>query len=126
MDTNGSETTLDNGEKMPQTSDGIQEPIAIVGIAFKFPQGAESESSLWEKLMNQECTSTEWPKDRLNIDGFWNPDPKKMNTVRLLKSLVSCLADDLTMCHADSTKKCPLPKGRYTELRCAVFRNSTS
>lgn len=82
MDSNSSEATLGNGDEMPRASDSILEPIAIVGIAFKFPQGAESENSLWDKLMKQECTSTEWPKDRLNINGFWNPDPKKMNTVR--------------------------------------------
>ncbi|PSN66572.1 reducing type I polyketide synthase [Corynespora cassiicola Philippines] len=82
MDSNSSEATLGNGDEMPRANDSILEPIAIVGIAFKFPQGAESENSLWDKLMKQECTSTEWPKDRLNINGFWNPDPKKMNTIR--------------------------------------------
>lgn len=61
--------------------DGLLEPVAIVGLSFKFPQGAVSEDVLWEKLMNRECTSTEFPEDRVNIDAFYNPDHKKLNTV---------------------------------------------
>ena len=59
----------------------ILEPVAIVGLAFRFPQGAVDEDSFWEKLMNKECTSTEFPKDRLNVNAFHNPSPKRMGTV---------------------------------------------
>ncbi|KAF2470885.1 beta-ketoacyl synthase [Lindgomyces ingoldianus] len=67
---------------MERISRASQEPIAIVGLAFQFPQGAIDEESLWEKLMNRECTSTEFPKERLNIEAFHNPDIKSQGTQR--------------------------------------------
>lgn len=57
------------------------EPIAIVGMAVRFPQGAESCDEFWQMLVEKKCASTEFPKDRLNIDAFWNPNPKKSNAV---------------------------------------------
>jgi acyl transferase domain-containing protein len=68
---------------MTQLRRAHQEPIAIVGLGFQFPQGAIDEESLWEKLMNKECTSTEFPKDRLNIHGFHNPNTQRQNTVSM-------------------------------------------
>jgi hypothetical protein len=57
------------------------EPIAIVGMAVRFPQGADSPDDVWKMLVEGRCASTEFPKDRLNIDGFWNSDPEKLNSV---------------------------------------------
>jgi hypothetical protein len=60
----------------------ILEPIAIVGMAFKFPSGAESETAFWNMLESKKCASSEFPHDRMNIDAFYNPDPKKPHAVR--------------------------------------------
>lgn len=46
------------------------EPIAIIGLALKFPQDADTQDGLWDVLMSKTCTMTEWPKDRVNIDAF--------------------------------------------------------
>lgn len=46
------------------------EPIAIVGFAFRFPQGAEDEASFWDMLQDGRNVMTEWPKERGNIDAF--------------------------------------------------------
>ncbi|KAK8102255.1 hypothetical protein PG984_015401 [Apiospora sp. TS-2023a] len=50
------------------------EPIAIVGISFRLPQGAESEDSLWNILETGRNVMTEWPESRANLDAF--PSPK--------------------------------------------------
>ncbi len=57
------------------------EPIAIVGMAFKFPQGAEDPETLWEMLAGKQCAATTFPKDRFDIDAFWHPDTKRQNIV---------------------------------------------
>jgi acyl transferase domain-containing protein len=57
------------------------EPIAIIGLSFKLPQGADDESELWSLLQNGRNVMTEWPKERLNIDGFFDPDGSKANKV---------------------------------------------
>lgn len=58
------------------------EPIAIVGLALKFPQDADSQDGLWDVLMSKKCTMTEWPKDRLNIDAFYSKCGKEDSSVR--------------------------------------------
>ncbi|KAI8966135.1 hypothetical protein F5Y11DRAFT_366391 [Daldinia sp. FL1419] len=49
-----------------------KDDIAIIGLSFKLPQGAEDESSLWDILEQRKNLMTEWPKSRLNIDSFYN------------------------------------------------------
>ena len=60
---------------------GVLEPIAIVGLAFRFPGGATSEDLFWDMLMEKRNVSSEFPPDRLNIDGFYSSNEKKKNTV---------------------------------------------
>jgi acyl transferase domain-containing protein len=57
------------------------EPIAIVGMAFKFPQGAESADAFWNMLAEKRCAATTFPKDRFDIDAFWHSDSKRQNIV---------------------------------------------
>lgn len=64
------------------TASTSPEPIAIIGIAFKFPQGAETSDKFWDLLVERRCAATEFPSDRFNIDAFWHPDYKRQNTVR--------------------------------------------
>ncbi|KAJ6172463.1 fatty acid synthase S-acetyltransferase [Penicillium chermesinum] len=47
-------------------------PIAIVGAAFRLPGNVRSMDSLWELLLSQKDVSTEFPRDRFNIDAFYN------------------------------------------------------
>ncbi|KAI1735289.1 reducing type I polyketide synthase, partial [Xylaria scruposa] len=63
-------------------SHGNREPIAVIGMAFKFPQGAETSDSFWDVLVGRKCAATEYPRDRFNIDAFWHPDLKKPNAIR--------------------------------------------
>lgn len=49
------------------------EPIAICGLAFKFLHDATSVEAFWKMLVEKRTAMTEYPKDRLNIAGFYNP-----------------------------------------------------
>lgn len=56
--------------------------IAVVGLAFKLPQGVEDVSSLWETLEKRKNLMTEWPESRANLKAFYHED--KVNRVRAL------------------------------------------
>ena len=58
------------------------EPIAIVGIACRFP-GSKDVKAFWQLLASEVDAVTEVPTNRWNIDEFYDPDPiapGKMNT----------------------------------------------
>ncbi len=59
------------------------EPIAIIGMACRFPGGADTPEAYWNLLHNGVNAVTEVPKDRWDIDAYYDPDmdaPGKMNT----------------------------------------------
>ncbi len=58
------------------------ESIAIIGIGCRFP-GAEDPEAFWQLLRNGVDAIAEVPKDRWDIDAFYEPEPGKpgkMNT----------------------------------------------
>lgn len=61
--------------------DGQPEPLAIIGMAFEFPQEATSEDAFWQMLCEGRSASTEFPPDRLNINAFYHPDQDRPSTV---------------------------------------------
>lgn len=54
----------------------VMEPIAIIGLALKFPQGAESPQSFWDMLIERRSAVTDIPPDRFNLGAFYKPGPK--------------------------------------------------
>lgn len=59
------------------------EPIAIIGMACRFPGGADSPEAYWRLLHNGVNAVKEVPKDRWDIDAYYDPNidaPGKMNT----------------------------------------------
>lgn len=60
------------------------DPVAIVGLSFKFPEEATSSDAFWQMMKERRCAMTEWPKDRLNIDAFYHPDSGRRDTVRII------------------------------------------
>ncbi|MFM2002337.1 MAG: hypothetical protein RI963_1763 [Planctomycetota bacterium] len=59
------------------------EPIAIVGMACRFPGGASDPESFWRLLREGIHAVREVPKERWDVDAFYDPDPQKpgkMNT----------------------------------------------
>ncbi|KAI4263037.1 MAG: hypothetical protein L6R42_001796 [Xanthoria sp. 1 TBL-2021] len=56
-------------------------PLAIIGLAFEFPQEATSEEAFWQMLCDARSASTDFPKDRLNIDAFYHPDESRIGSI---------------------------------------------
>ena len=64
------------------------EAIAIIGLSITFPQNITSLGSLWETLVGRKSAMTEFPKSRLNLDAFYDPDTERVNGVRRLIKLL--------------------------------------
>ncbi|KAI6778347.1 putative polyketide synthase [Emericellopsis cladophorae] len=54
-----------------------QEPIAIVGVGFRFAGGVSSSGSLWEAISKVKTCHGRVPKDRWNSDVWHHPDPDR-------------------------------------------------
>ena len=65
-------TRLANGNG--RLSESEEEPIAIVGMACRFPQDGENTEKFWDMLLRGRSASTEFPESRLNIDAHYHPD----------------------------------------------------
>ena len=54
----------------------LGEPIAIVGMACRFPGGVDSPDDLWEMLIEGRDVLSDFPTDRgWDLAGLYNPDP---------------------------------------------------
>ncbi len=51
------------------------EPIAVIGMACRFP-GADSPEEYWRLLYEGRDATREAPADRWDMDAFYDPDPK--------------------------------------------------
>ena len=51
------------------------EPVAIIGMACRFPGGADDPDTFWRLLKSGADAITEVPRDRWDIDAFYDPDP---------------------------------------------------
>src|SRR5205809_1378897 len=51
------------------------EPLAIVGIGCRFPGGANNPETYWRILRDGVDAVVEVPKDRWDVDAFYDPDP---------------------------------------------------
>lgn len=60
---------------MPSANDSM--PIAIVGIACRFPGDASNPERFWDMLAAGKNALSEVPKDRFNIDAFYHPNPER-------------------------------------------------
>ena len=68
--------------RIEELQSGPRESIAVIGMASRMP-GAENISEFWDLLKNGRDAITEVPKDRWNIDAYYDPSPNapgKMST----------------------------------------------
>ena len=56
-------------------ADATQEPIAIVGMACRFPGECNDADSFWQSLRNGIDTIEEVPKDRWDLEHFYDENP---------------------------------------------------
>ncbi|WP_205873803.1 type I polyketide synthase [Mycobacterium camsae] len=57
------------------TAASVDEPIAIVAVACRFP-GASDPEAYWELLANGVDAIREIPDDRFDVDEYYDPDPE--------------------------------------------------
>ncbi|MGC0328984.1 acyl transferase domain-containing protein/acyl carrier protein [Streptomyces sp. SAI-170] len=72
--------TAAGGEAVVRTRDA-DEPIAIVGLACRFPGGVSSPEDLWRFLVEEGDGIGDFPADRgWDIDGLYDPDRRRPDT----------------------------------------------
>ncbi|KAF6805807.1 hybrid pks-nrps protein [Colletotrichum sojae] len=62
------------------------EPIAVIGLAHRFPGGASTPAKLWEVLTSGRDLSREPPADRLNLAKFYDPNGEKHGSSNVTRS----------------------------------------
>ncbi len=69
--------------KLAETERAKNEPVAIIGMGLRWPGGAHDPESAWRLLRDGVDAISEVPKDRWNIDDYYDPNPDapgKMST----------------------------------------------
>lgn len=57
------------------------QPIAIIGMACRFPGDANNPERLWELCAEAQNTWSKVPPTRYNGDAFHHPRPENLGTV---------------------------------------------
>jgi acyl transferase domain-containing protein/NADPH:quinone reductase-like Zn-dependent oxidoreductase/SAM-dependent methyltransferase/acyl carrier protein len=61
--------------RLEATEEAKREPVAIVGMACRFPGGNNDPESFWQFLRSGGDAVREVPKDRWDVDAFYDPNP---------------------------------------------------
>ena len=56
-------------------------PIAVVGMACKYPGEASSVQGLWKMCCEGQSAWSEILENRFSFKGFWHPDPSRKGCV---------------------------------------------
>ncbi len=56
-------------------------PLAIVGMSYRFPGGANTAKGFWDILANAKSTRTRIPDNRFDPDSFYHPSPDRQGAV---------------------------------------------
>ncbi|MGW7529594.1 type I polyketide synthase [Streptomyces sp. NPDC054783] len=70
---------IETRKRLQELTDAAAEPIAIVGVACRYPGGAASPEELWELVRAGADVVSDFPDDR-NWNLEYDPDPDRPNT----------------------------------------------
>ena len=82
----GSPTQTLRSSEAEDIQRGVTDGIAIIGFSFQFPQEATTPQGFWEMLVDGRCAATEFPKDRMNMNGFYHPNADRYDAVSALEA----------------------------------------
>jgi acyl transferase domain-containing protein len=68
---------------MIESTEKSPKPLAIVGLSFRLPQDAVNSELFWEMIMARRCAVTEFPPDRLNIDGHYRQEVDRLDSLSM-------------------------------------------
>jgi len=64
------------------SSSASKEPLAVVGIGCRLPGDVLSPNDLWKMLLNKTDCIVDVPKDRWDVNVFYDPDPTKSGRIK--------------------------------------------
>ncbi|MFB8275235.1 SDR family NAD(P)-dependent oxidoreductase [Nocardia colli] len=62
-------------EVLDETSDNVDDPLCVAGLACRFPGGANTPAQFWQNLLDGVDASAEVPVQRWDAQSFYDPDP---------------------------------------------------
>ena len=68
-------------QKIQSLEQGYREPLAIVGMACRFPGGATDPERLWALVRAGGDAIREIPADRWDVERYYHPDPDTPGTM---------------------------------------------